>query len=93
MSLRCAHLPFCWICHEKALDYTTITIKFDESFQSLLSSSEYGPAREILALFVLHKSIFQTRMLSHPVGLDVRFLVGHFVYFHISCERTAKALA
>ena len=35
----------------------------------------------------------QTRMHNHPVGLDVWFLVGHFVYFHTSCVRTAKALA
>ena len=31
-------------------------------------------------------------MRSHPVGLDVWFLVGPFVYFHTSCVRTAKAL-
>ena len=47
-----------------------------------------------MALFFLRsKLIFQTRMLSHPVGLDVWFLVGPFVYFHTSCVRTAKALA
>ena len=28
-----------------------------------------------------------------PVGLDVSFLVGPFVYFHTSCVRTAKVLA
>ena len=44
-------------------------------------------------LFVLLKLILQTRMRSHPVGLYVWFLVGPFVYFHISCVRTAKALA
>ena len=31
-------------------------------------------------------------MRSHPVGLDVWFLVGPFIYFHSSCVRTAKAL-
>ena len=31
-------------------------------------------------------------MPSHPVELNVRFLVGPFVYFHTSCVRTAKAL-
>ena len=29
-------------------------------------------------------------MRNHPVGLDVWFLGGHFVYFHTSCVRTAK---
>ena len=32
-------------------------------------------------------------MRSHPVGLDVWFLVGPFVYSHTSCVRKAKALA
>ena len=49
-------------------------------------------AHEIMALFVLSKLILQTCMRSHPVGLDVWFLVGPFVYFHTSCVRTAKAL-
>ena len=46
-----------------------------------------------MALFVLRKLILQTRMRSDPVGLDVWFLVGLFVYSHASCERTVKALA
>ena len=50
------------------------------------------PAHEIMALFVLSKLILQTRMRGHPVGLDVWFLVGPFVYIHTSCVRTAKAL-
>ena len=37
-------------------------------------------------------SFFQTRMCSHPVGQDVWFLVGPFVYFHTSYVQTAKAL-
>ena len=40
------------------------------------------PSHEIMELFVLRKLIVQTRMRSHPVGLDVRFLVRPFVYFH-----------
>ena len=51
------------------------------------------PAHEIMALFVLHKLVLQTRMHSHSVGLDVWFLVGPFIYFHTSCVRTAKAVA
>ena len=41
-----------------------------------------------MVLSVLRKLILQTRMRSHPVGLDVLF----FVYFHTSCVRTVKAL-
>ena len=51
------------------------------------------PSLEIMARFVLRKLILQLRMCSHPVGLDVWFLVGPSVYFHSSCVRTMKALA
>ena len=50
----------------------------------------YEPSHEIIALFVLLKLILQTGMPSHPVGLDVWFLVRPFVYFHTSCMQTAK---
>ena len=52
----------------------------------------FEPAHEIMVLFVLHKFILQTCMHSHPMGLDVWFLVGLFTYFHISCVQTATAL-
>ena len=60
----------------------------------LLSFSfhSFEPAREIMALFVLRKLFLKTRMLSHPVGLDVWFFVTSFVYFHTSCERTAYVI-
>ena len=53
----------------------------------------YEPSHEIMALFALYKLIFETRLRSHPVGHDVWFLVRPFVYFQISCVRTAKVLA
>ena len=31
----------------------------------------FEPSHEIMVLFVFRKLILQTRMLSHPVGLDV----------------------
>ena len=46
-----------------------------------------------MALLVLCKLILQSCMHSHPVGLDVWFLVGPILYFHTSCVRAAKALA
>ena len=45
-----------------------------------------------MALFVLHKLILQTCMRSHPVQLDIWFLVRLFVYFHTLCVQTVKAL-
>ena len=59
----------------------------------IMMHKSYEPAYEIMALFVLRKLILQTPMRSHPVGLDIWFSVRHFVYFHITCVRTAKALA
>ena len=71
--------------------YTVASTRTWEIFNSL--QVIYEPTHEILALFVLRKFILQIRMRSHPVGLDVWFLVWPFVYFHSSCVRTAKALA
>ena len=53
----------------------------------------FEPAHEIMVFFVLRELILQTRMRSHPVGLNVWCLVEPFVDFHTSCVRTAKALA
>ena len=39
------------------------------------------------------KLLLQMCMRSHPVGLNVRFFVAPFVYFHTSCVWTAKTLA
>ena len=46
-----------------------------------------------MALFVLRKTILQTRIRGHPVGPGDWCLVGPFVYFYTLCMRTAKALA
>ena len=46
-----------------------------------------------IMVFVLRQLILQTRMCSHPMGLDVWFLVRPFIFFHTLCVRTAKALA
>ena len=42
-----------------------------------------------MVLFILRNLILQTGMRSHPVGLDVWFFVGPFVYFHSSCVGTS----
>ena len=52
----------------------------------------FEPCEAIMPLFVLRKLIRQTRVGSHPMGLDVWFLVRSFD-FHISCVWTAKVLA
>ena len=63
--------------------------------RSLLSTRPVKNDKEIRLWHFLpsEKLILQMRMRSHPVGLDVWFLVGYFVYFRTSCVRTAKALA
>ena len=49
--------------------------------------------KNLLIYLSLPKLVLQMCMPSHPVGLDVWFLVRPFVYFHALCVRTAKALA
>ena len=66
---------------------------FSSSINSFFKRGTKEPCHEIMVLFILHKFILQTCMRSHPVGLDVRFVVGPFVYFHTLCVRTVKALA
>ena len=78
----------CDITKLKALVQKFVYLHYGFQFQKVRTE----PAHEIMALFVLRKLILQTRMGSHPVGLDVWCLVGPFVYFHTSCVRTAKAL-
>ena len=49
---------------------------------------------QLLRLWYFSSSVNSFRaQSSHPVGLDVWFLVGPFDYFHTSCVRKAKALA
>ena len=50
----------------------------------------YEPAHEIMALIALLKLNLQTRMRSHPVGLDVWFSLRPFIYCHTLCVRTAR---
>ena len=57
-----------------------------------ISVSLTDPCQEIMVLFVLRQLNLQTRMRSHPLELDVWFLIGPFLYFHTSCMRTVKAL-
>ena len=81
-----------WLLHVKPhySDFRTVTCI--AIFLAAQYLEYFEPCHEIMVLFVLHKLILQTRMCSHPVGLDVWFKVWLFVYFHTSCVRTAKAL-
>ena len=78
-----------WNCLAEAILMSTNNI-WQCFFFGELKKTE--PPCEIMALFILHKLILQTCIRSHPVGLDVWFLVGPFVYFRTSCVWTAKAL-
>ena len=91
---NCSLLYFSWEkMDNNSLKYVTILIMQAWLFVLFILIRLFEPAHEIMALFVFRKLILQTRMHSHPVGLDVWFLVEPFVYFNTSCVRTAKALA
>ena len=100
LSLRRTHILLVLSCRGSYIQtiFTLLCSSSGEGLRSLIvilpwDLSIFEPAREIMALFVFRKLILQTRMRSRPMGLDVSFLVGLFVYFHSSCVRTAKALA
>ena len=67
--------------------------KWGKTLMEAYCLNRFEQAHEIMVLFVPRTLMLQTLMCSHPVGLDVWFLVGLFVYFHTSCARTVKALA
>ena len=80
--------------NKKKNTFHDIPLKVMYWYQQISSrKSPFESTQEILALFILRKFILQIHMRSHPVGLDVWFLVRSFVYFHTSCVWTAKALA
>ena len=64
---------------------------FDFQKSNISSRKSMAPALEIIELFVLRILILQTRMRSHPVGLDVWFF-GRTLRL-LPCVRTVKALA
>ena len=74
-----------WNKEHKQIKWFTVILDYQEITTE--------PAHEIMVLFVIRKLFLQTCMRSHPVGLDVWFLVRPFVCFHTSCVRTVKALA
>ena len=57
------------------------------------TAKPFEPSHEIMVLFIPRNLILQTCVRSHPMELDVWFLVGPFIYFHTLCVRTAKAVA
>ena len=89
------HLDFlsCYRVIPYAILAVCVSFPFGVWGRIIPRSMWYEPSHEIMVLFVLRKLILQMRMRSHPVRLDIWFLIGPFVYFHISCVRTAKALA
>ena len=60
--------------------YEIITNPID--FKKIRVSFTNEPAHEIMVLFILRKLILQMGMRSHPMGLDIWFLVRPFIYFH-----------
>ena len=78
------------LCSFKSYLVHIYSSKCGEGTRSL--REKWQPCHGIMVLFILRKLILQTRMRSHPAGLDVWFLVGSFFYFHTSCVQSAKAL-
>ena len=90
--LHCQGVISSWRISAYAVMPRKIT-HFYEQLKTEWPPQTFESAHEIMVLFVLCKLILQTLMHSHPVGLDVWFLVGPFISSHTSCVQTAKALA
>ena len=76
--------PNVWLLRKRLhvfLMFTTHKKRLRVIFASALDLFFYlfEPYHEIMILFVLRKLVLQTQMRSHPVGLDVWFLVWAFV--------------
>ena len=82
-----------WDMWKRALLYRQTVKALGSLSICTVSQSISESCHEIMVIFVLCKLILKTCMHSHPVRLDVWFLVRPFVYFHTLCVRTAKALA
>ena len=84
---------FCWKLEGLLMDqvcfvywtFFILTKSATNYVQKIIDRTIIEPAHEIMAVFVLRKLSLQTCMRSHPVGLDVWFLVGPFIYFHTLC--------
>ena len=61
--------PYLKILQNNSVDYIEQEGEKDRIWDGKTTS--FKPSHEIMALFVLRKLILQTRMCSHPVGLDV----------------------
>ena len=75
--------PTKWLCTQRRIRSASaqadLGLHLAQSFCCFCHVAAHN--HETMVLFVLHKLILQTCMRSHPVGLDVWFLVGPFVYF------------
>ena len=91
-SLATTHIMIVYCQENLPLRFTRGNLKFCQYDSEDLGDSHLS--RSIWAISWDYGAFcpLQTRMCSHPVGLDVWFFVGPFVYFHTSCEQTAKAL-
>ena len=65
-------------------DFNYVNLFGPETVAEVGFKDKNEPSHLIMVLFVLRKLILQTRMCSHPVGLDVWFLVGPFVCLHLT---------
>ena len=85
---------------KKLLAFLEKKAKEEKDWENVIAFVKKEPGVYIFAGFIRDKlsQLFSSSVNSffnmhaqHPLGLDVWFLVGPFVYFHTSCVRTAKA--
>ena len=73
-------LLFIWTYFSQCVIGQISVLQSQKTWDGTSTSRTFEPAHEIMALFFLCKLTLQMRMHSHPVGLDVWFLVGPIIY-------------
>ena len=91
-TVSCTNIQHCLLYKQSTLSLVQTINTVENEYHPRNSIVTNEPRHEIMVLPVLRKPSFQTRMRSHPVGLDVCILVGPFVYFYVSCVRTMKTV-
>ena len=68
-------------------------VYYAENVGFLYIASLNGPARVILVAMTMRKTLLQTYICTHLVGLQDYLLAGVLIHTHTLCMRAAKALA
>ena len=89
----CVHQAATAIMTTLQMQFWLYDVYYAENVGFLYIASLNGPARVILVAMTMRKTILQTYICIHLVGLQDYLLAGVFIHTHTLGMRAAKALA